>query len=602
MNPRACGLMWGTERKWEFIVDRHSQHPERVGVEAIERMYAIAEEDGCWDWWAHNGGRYDVCLILDAVVRAGWQASGHVAGSRVVVMHLKPPDAKRAIRLYDSQALVPSSLKDAAKDFHLSSEKFFTQEDYAVDVRKWPVKRMEQGCKVDCELVLQLVGAMEAEILEQGGVLKATIASVAMATMRARINLPDSGDWPSVNTIAREAYHGGRVEVFHHTPKGVLTEYDVNSSYPWAMTQRLPWRNPVDVEGADTKRLLETGEGVLRCEVFVPSATHLPTLPVVRDGIFFPTGRIRGWWHAHELRYAMTQGCRVEKTYGGIRFDAGSPFKEFVADLYEGKRTATGAKRTTFKLILNSAYGKFGQAPERENLRVFPTDEDALAYVFNAKDGTCKMISSLSSKFVAVSVNRWAKHAHYALAGAITAHSRILLHKYLVKAKGLAYCDTDSVHCDESTHFSTGDGLGQMKIEIERMRAEYWAPKLYRLEPMTGTHAGQLIHASKGFEHDNRDPVRDAALFRAAVRGELSARQSMTLVKTQMVLGGKASRRTSARAWSGRSMKRRPLVDGSTVPWTIEEVEAKKHLTAHARNGEKAFDAWAKKHPRTVKE
>lgn len=578
VNPRCCGLLWGTpeNRKWDFVLDRHSQHPERVAPETLERMLAIAKEDDCYDWWAHNGGRYDVCLLLDAVTRIGWEATGHVAGGRVVVMSVKPPGEKRALRLYDSMALVPASLKSAANDFELHARKEFTEDDYSIDVRKWPVKRMEYGCRVDCECVLELVARMESELESQGGCLKATVASATMSVMEAKINLPDSGGWIGANTISRNAYLGGRVEIFHHTPNGILTEFDVCSSYPWSMTQLLPWKNPRDVTDSAVQTLLDSGMGVVRADVDVPDCP-VPVLPVNESGVFFPTGLLRGWWHAHELRYAISIGlARVRRLYGGVQYDAGQPFQEFVDTLYEGKRTSKGAKRTVFKLLLNSAYGKFGQQPERENLKVFASDTDAAAFILKSKVNTVRELSEFDPRFLAVTIERWAKHAHFALAGAITAHSRILLHKYLMQAKGLAYCDTDSVHCDEATKFPTGDKLGEMKIEIPRMRATFYAPKLYKLEPLEG----DTIFASKGFELDRKDFLRAGKLFDDAVTGQRCERESMTLVKTQLRNGGKASRRQAHRAWSGRSMKRKPFDDGSTRPWRMTELAEKRHLTA----------------------
>jgi hypothetical protein len=586
VNPRCCGLLWGAsgERSWRFVLDPDSSRPDDVPVQVLHAMLEVAEGGGPRDWWAHNGGKYDVCFLLDAVVRLGWAVTGFVAAGRAVVLHVKSPKSKTVLRLFDSMALVPSSLRSAAQDFELEAQKLLTKDDYSLDVRQWSRERLESGCRADCEVVLQLVDRVEAMLEGYGGGLRATFASAAMSVLEARTELPDLRNCRAWNATARKAYCGGRVEVFHHMPARALVELDVNSSYPWSMTQKLPLR---PLGPAAHKRQLwavldgEKESGVVHATVTVPESMEVPPLPFIHPegGMFFPTGSWRAWFAAPELKYAASIGVKVVP-HEALRFTAELPFWAFVDELYRLKSESTGAKKSLAKFLLNSCYGKFGQRPERENLRVFHSREEGQDFMLGQAHDTCRPLGRHADgfpdeRFMAVKVERWAKRTHYALAACVTAHSRVLLHRALVKAESLAYCDTDSVHAGLATRelVETGAALGQLKVEVPLLWARYYAPKLYELHPAAD---GAPHYACKGF------PVTEAD-FRRAVAMEAVRVERMTLVKAQLKSPSKrAARGPSQRFWAGHSTKRCPLSGGGTRPWSAAELQANAHV--HARS------------------
>ena len=577
VNPRACGLLWGPpgERNWDYHVDAKSKRPQEIAPKVLRSMLSIAKSGGPFDWWAHNGGRYDVSFLLDAVIRLGWSATGHVAAGRVVVLYLKAPGEKKPLRLYDSQALVPSALKSAAVDFDLQSRKLLGEDDYSLDVRRWSLKRLQDGCRADCEVVLELLDKVETLLEDWGGGLRATFSSAALSVVEANVeDLPDMRDWSLLNGMARLGYAGGRVEVLHHDPQEKLCELDVCSSYPWSMTQPLPFEPRGVAESAkELAQLFEIGHGVVRARVKVPKTQWLPPLPFLHEkgGVFFPTGEWQGWFQAEELRYAVGVGCEV-RPLEGICYEVAQPFADYVEKLYRVKAEAKGALRTFAKLLLNGSYGKFAMKPERENLKIFATVAEAREFYMRQPDDTVRMLSD-DERFLAVLTERWSRRTHYALAGAITAHSRMLLHNFLTRAVRPAYCDTDSVHAAtptlKSLRNAMGEGLGQLKTEIPEMTARYYAPKIYVLHP-TG---GEPHYASKGFPVSAED-------FKKVIAGESVQFEKMRLAKRQLRLGGEVARDTQTRRWGGRSMKRRPNSDGSTTPWNVDDLKADLHLNA----------------------
>ena len=579
VKPRCIGIMWGTPdaRHWEFI--RHDTDFMSVAREGLLMMHDIAEKGGPKEWHAFNGGRYDVLFILRAIADLGWVASGFGAGGRLISVTTRPPNTKHAIKLCDSQAIVPGALKRAAKDFDLKSHKTLTDADYSVDVRKWTPEVLETGCKADCEVLLELLEKVEAIAENFGGEMKVTFSSTAMSILKNTAEVLDTERFRGANETARLAYHGGRVEILQHIPLDVLSEWDINSSYPWSMSQDLPFRFVGHVRNEAASKAWQTPHfySVVDATVNVPKDTALPVLPWKHadGGMFFPTGQWRGWFIQDELQYAVETGyAQIVKLHSALLYTREAPYKDFVDKLFELKRTAKGALRNFAKLMLNGCYGKFGQHPEKESLKICATEEEAHEILRDKANRGKVRAFGADVRFLSMQRHQWSNHTHYALAAAITARSRVLLHKYLSAAKSPAYCDTDSVHASCESVIETSDLLGGMKLEQPRLTAKYYAPKIYELHP-----EGRKSHyASKGF------PI-DEASFKKVVRGEYVASQRMQLYKRQLRNENEVRRTADNKHWNGKSMKRRPLIhtkNGETVPWSVEELMTDTHLESYS--------------------
>ena len=93
---------------------------------------------------------------------------------------------------------------------------------------------------------------------------------------------------------------------------------DVNSLYPWAMTQKYPH------ECKEAKDILEYG--LTEATIYVPMQPYapLPYRTSERDGfsgisegsIIFPCGKFTGTWTNHELRNAVeNHGAKILKLH-----------------------------------------------------------------------------------------------------------------------------------------------------------------------------------------------------------------------------------------------------------------------------------------------
>ncbi len=601
VNPLCCGFAWGPpgERQTHWLHDETQKNPMRVAKGALEYMHSRSDVKR---WWAHNGGRFDAQFLLQAAVELGWVADAHVSAGRAVKMSFRPAGSKRAVHIHDTMALAPAALKKCAEDFELGSRKLFDATDYAGDMRDVAPSKLKAGCLTDCLLVLELLERLETLLSEWGGAIKSTFSGSALSLVRADLEergleLPSHRDDQNVNQWCRAGYFGGRVEVLHHQPRHMLTEFDVNSSYPWSMTQPLPWEylgaatNPKAVE-----RILNGDgvEGMVLADVTVPahSLPPLPYRPEKTGGVYFPSGSWRGVFPACELRYARALGVKV-KGVEGHAYSIAQPFGDFVRRVFETKARAAGALRNFAKLVLNGCYGKFGQAPEREVLMLMATKDEAFALIATAPPGTVGQMGGKDGdpRFLTRMVTRWAPQTHYALASYITARSRMLLHEGMCGSQGLAYVDTDAIHVKRAG-VEEGAALGQWKRVADYYRATFWAPKIYEMHHTALTTAWEHVDkesgerlpvfAAKGFH------VKEESSFRRLVeRMAFSNGTRNLLLRTQMRRGAKANkgqtevlRVEDTKRWGGRSRKRCPLPDGSTRPWTVRELQDGVHVDA----------------------
>lgn len=544
-------------------------------IEVLERMATITnlyrrDERLRLEWWAHNGGKFDALILLEAAANANWRVEANVTkAGRITSAKFFPPTDGPPVVVFDSYAVIQASLKKALESFQCKTAKLFTEEDYSKDVRTWERERLKAGVYADCAGVLELLDKVETHAKQWNGALKGTFSSTALTCIKGNLDesLPSHEGIQAINEICREAFYGGRVEVFHHMPSADLCEWDVNSSYPYSMTLPLPWECQEREEHAHIE-----GEGVTYASVNVPHDMRIPVLPFrdKADGVFFPTGEWDAWFTNNELRYAATCGVEI-RPRETITYSQKRPFADFVSRVYATKQTATGAVREFSKTVLNGGYGKFAQAPEVETLHIAPTPEEGLRErFFNGG----KRPHPSDDRFYTVARKRWPKHTHFALAAYITAYSRITLHQGLINAKGLAYSDTDSVHAESFVAAFEGTALGQWKKDKEAFVGRYFAPKIYTLKG-----PGIEIYHAKGFHWHSQPKTANEEIFEAIITGQKVAQGGIRGARGQIRSGdNKMEHRTLLKQWKGVSNKRRSRKDGTTVPWSVEDLVNGRHL------------------------
>jgi hypothetical protein len=281
-------------------------------------------------------------------------------------------------------------------------------------------------------------------------------------------------------------YYGGRVQVFE---AGEITRpfkvVDINSAYPWAMMHEHPTGDVITAGDA----LPELRADVGRCFI---------TLDAVSTGCFpfrakdkslrFPADRLRrvftvtGWEYLAAVDTGTLEDARVLKVLslpGRVEYSA------YLNHFYEMKTTAKRqgdkARYEFSKRFLNSLYGKHGANPEEyhEFTVVSPANVDA------AEQSDGYQFAALAGKWALVSRPLQEERRRYynvATAASITGFVRAMLWRAIRGARGVIYCDTDAIMCEDPGNLQLDpERLGMWDVEAVCDYGAIAAKKLYAI-------------------------------------------------------------------------------------------------------------------------
>lgn len=432
--------------------------------------------------YAHYGGGYDHRFILDWILKNRpdlkiliIENHGNILALKVFKTTFKNgvETPKNVWHFWDSYQVLKGSLKDLTNTFKVKHRK--KSDVNAKYITDTPTAR--EYLKYDCYGLYEVIDEFYKLPMLSGIGHKMTTSSLAMSTFRLKY-LKDTILYkltPEKEDFVRQGYYGGRTEIFKMVAKNVR-EYDVNSMYVSAMLNPLPmgskgsWVTDFDFTDKNTV-------GFLECEVNCPDHLHIPILPYKspEGKLIFPTGQWTGVYYSEEIKEALKYGYEI-KVKRALIFPC-SPFLAKYAQDTWNIRIANPGKNPvniTAKLLGNGLYGKFAQQREREMLVMMDFEEGCQAghkLVFPEYD-LWKVPTFSDSPMILPYIS-----------AAITSHSRIALHRYLMlKPEAVVYCDTDSVFIEDE-ELPHGEGLGDLKFEEHYKRFAAIQPKFYYAEP-----------------------------------------------------------------------------------------------------------------------
>ena len=562
------------------VVALHS-NGDWIAAKSVRALFGAAIERG-WctkrtSWFAHYGGRYDHLVALPELLR-DWTMHRGIYHSGFGLWTFDLRQNEHTIQFRDSSRLLPGSVEAIGKSIGLPK----------IEVDRAHIEKLAWGklieyCRRDCEVVRKALLQLWPILPVEGD----TLASRVTRHLRATAVPPDAWGWDA-DTDRKSAlgYYGGRVEVFR-TGLAPGASFDINSAYPFAMTKPLP----TEFLG-ERKRWPNSAEGIVCATVTVPECLY-PVLPyrpkdgLWRDVTMFPTGRIKGAWAAPELRRAMECGATVERVHWFHHYKLAPWMREFMSGRYvlraKAKRAGDAFQAYAQKILLNSCSGKVIEREEHEQWFTHDPDwagvdpDELDERHIETRDGTAHVLRVLRSK-------QSGAFRHAAVAAYVTALTRVQLHKAIV-ATDAAYCDTDCVHCaPDRAPDDVGKGLGQWDSEGEYVSAEFIAPKLYAVD-----HGGEDFRVkAKGFGR----PKCDLREFwqRLKSRSEIVREDTLsfvsqvrTRVKEKRVgdktvpVGLLSPRRVKlTRRFNGAAPKRCFDADGSSRPWTMEQLKTQR--------------------------
>lgn len=411
--------------------------------------------------YIHNGGRFDLHYLqqyLDPDMR--------IINGRIVECRLH----QHIIR--DSYAIIPVPLKAYKKD-DIDISKL------ELDVREKHRDEIISYMRGDCVYLHELVSAF----IEEFGDFT-TIASAAFAQLKKFHDITPGNSF--LDSVFRTDYfYGGRVECFK---SGIINEpfkiYDVNSMYPYVMANCL---HPISKEW-DVKRTI----GPKTNFVCVEGTNTGPygCFPVRKRDGGITCSVERGIFNVsiHEFNTALDIGWfkpdRIIRTFD---FDESGCFDRFVEHFYSARLHAKSIDDLLhvlfYKLILNSAYGKFAQNPLNFADWCITGPQEMMPEPWQLHILRDERIYNVWKR----STSKYVYH-NVATGASITGAARSVLLRAISRARQPFYCDTDSIVCSGLNEGRLNDSsLGAWKLEASGTGLAIAGKKLYACFDGNGT-------------------------------------------------------------------------------------------------------------------
>lgn len=381
---------------------------------------------------------------------------------------------------FDSMNLWPMALKKIGEAFGLVKLKM------DVNSREYVLR--------DCEIVLKAISFVYDIVNEFDlGKVPSTIGGLAV-----RIWQTMSDNWFDDSELSRQAYYGGRVELFARS-KPNIAYVDVNSLYPHGMLGLFP-------TSLDSRTDI-TGFGIAEATMQIPT-TFVAPLPWRDDEgcNLYPVGKFRGVWTFAEIQNAVNQGGKILKLHQSFGSKDGFPYyRQFITEFYQRRLDSDSeAEKLFFKLLMNNLYGQLamkGSLTVSANLvdSDFNSDGD---YIGEETAYGCKKLTEASYP-----LREFCNCSHAAY---VTSYGRLTLFDYLrqVPEDDLLYCDTDSVIFEKKGKlpFEISDGLGKMKLEGTAPLAIAYAPKAYSVRDfLKPGKKAESVYKAKGVKTISED-------------------------------------------------------------------------------------------------
>ena len=366
------------------------------------------------------------------------------------------------------------------KHFFINSHSFFSgsveKMGKILNVPKLKASMLDSKYNIQDALIVQkFMSNFQTRVNDYGVNLGVSVGQMAMAIFRHSY-LPSHGYKSCNEKICLDAYYGGRVEVFYRGQVKDISVCDINSCYPYVMSN-MEYPNTTFMENS---QLSTHRFGVGKFSIYVPDSTFIPPLPFKSESgrLFFPTGEITGTWTYAEVRFALSlPGVKILKEFdGGIGTnEACAPFKDFIHFFYETrlkhkeilKREKDNSnslfESELLKLIMNNLYGKFNQHKDSSEL----TRVKLSAFELRKREGAIerKIGPFYSYRFPR---NEAPSTANYLWGTHVTSYARIFLAQNLIKVHQsgckILYCDTDSIMFTGKNPLPVSSNMGDWDI------------------------------------------------------------------------------------------------------------------------------------------
>ncbi len=459
-------------------------------------LHFLEDQEHEYTIYAHNGGKFDFMFFVEKL-----QGKIRIVNGRILEASL----GKHTLR--DSYAILPIPLAKLG-----AGKETIDYRLMEVGLREQFKEEILHYLKADCIALHRVVMAFIEKFGEQ-----LTIGGTAMKEFQKFHQFERVST--AFDKFHRNYYFGGRCQCFE---VGVIDTsikvFDINSAYPDAMDKIA---HPI---GKNSEINSKIGP---KTAFVCWEGLNFNAVPVrEKFGLNFDVRAGLYWTTIHEFNMALEHNLiKPKKIKHVVDFDKWMVFSDFVQHFYNARNVAKASGdfflEIFYKLILNSAYGKFAQNPEHY--------VDSILLPFGEIPGPEYFMEFRHDNYAI-----WSKpslsqsYFNVATAASITGGVRAVLLNGIANSTRPLYCDTDSIFCEDLRVDIDDKKLGAWKFEATGDQMAIAGKKLYAL-----MEKEKLVKkASKGA---NLPPL---AIFTIARGDTVETRNDAPTFK----LGGKTTR------------------------------------------------------------
>lgn len=440
---------------WEFYSDERTE--VFWGVDCTEKLIAFLSTLGEPHMiFAHNGGKFDFHFLIDWIENP------------IKIINARIVSAKLGIHtLRDSFAILPSSLEQMGGKMETDYALF--EEELREDNKAHILEYLHRDC-------LALYSKV-APFVERFGP-RLTIGQTAMAEIQSRYSFIKIQK--ETDEIFRPFYYGGRVQCLKSgILEGPWKLYDVNSMYPHVMKSK---KHPINGAFFVTDEMPDNFDlpFFLKFE-----GTNKGALPIkTKDGLSFGQryGEFLACSHEIEvaLKYDLITIDRVTECYVA---EETITFEDYIDYFYterqKAKENGDDAWQLFCKLLMNSAYGKFGQNPD--DFEDWILTRGASSSELAQKGYECRHDAENFELWSRPARVKDSGYFDVSVAASVTSAARAILLDAMQNAVDPIYMDTDSIICRDLSADLDTKRLGAWKLEMTADTAAIGGKKLYAL-------------------------------------------------------------------------------------------------------------------------
>lgn len=328
---------------------------------------------------------------------------------------------------------------------------YIGQHPISNELKNWDLKKeCINYCIRDCNIVKEMLKRIFEEKYIKEDMKARSISGLSLEVFKEsfnRLQLETRLD-KKYDKIIREAYFGGRCEIFGNVKEGEkIFHFDFTGMYSEIMKEDFCFGKIKIIK--EIKNKLEIEEGFYDVDI-ISRDMDIPVLPFRNEEgkLLFPNGSWRGVYWYEELKLFLNEGGVIRRIHKIIKFEKiGKPFVEFV-EYFKELRKKSEFNNVFWKLFINSMYGRMGM--EESNIRTEIVDESRYNRIEMKKEIIKEIIINKMTVVTYVEKNdKKDIDSNVCIAAAITSKARIKLYKaykeVLNNGGRLLYSDTDSV-------------------------------------------------------------------------------------------------------------------------------------------------------------